>query len=194
MPARMVITHALWIRPQGSAALDSTERRRARDFRGLRQSWTSLTISTHAQFYPWRWIITARPYRVYGASRTIRTIANFKSRRDGVIGRRTGSWSAAAKAGFMRPDPKDPERIYAKIRHGQMTRRDHRRTTCAVFRVSPRRVGNGARTLQFRLQWTEPRCIRERFPCPHTAAQLVLRPGTRGAPGRPFSHGTSRQR
>jgi hypothetical protein len=122
------------------------------------------------------------PYRVYGAQQDNSTVA-IASRDDvGVIGRQNWFPVGGGESGFIAPDPKDPEIIYANSDSGQMTRYDHRTNNFRDVSVYPLDVsGNGAANLQFRLQWTEPLFVSlYDSNVLYTAAQFVLRSPDQG--------------
>ncbi len=168
-------------RSQGSAPPDQRQRRRREHFRGRRQIWTQPYNQPTAQFYHVavdnRW-----PYRVYGAQQDNSTIAIASRDDEGVIGRQDWFDVGGGESGFIAPDPKDPEIIYANSDSGQMTRLDHRTNNLRDVSVYPLDVsGNGAADLRFRLQWTEPLFVSAHDSnVLYTAAQFVLRSPDQG--------------
>ena len=181
MPAPHGDHHALWIDPTDPQRLINGNDGGASISVDRGQAWTSLYNQPTAQFYHVavdnRW-----PYRVYGAQQDNTTIAIASRDDEGVIGRQDWFDVGGGESGFVAPDPKDPDIIYANAESGQMTRLDHRTNNLRDVSVYPLDVsGNGAANLQFRQQWTEPL-----FVSPHdsnvlyTAAQFVLRSPDQG--------------
>ena len=126
LPAPHGDHHALWIDPKNPRRLINGNDGGATISLDSGASWTSLYNQPTAQFYH---VVTDNrfPYRVYGAQQDNSTIA-IASRDDenGVIGRQDWFPVGGGESGFIAPDPKDPEIIYANSDSGQMTRYDHR--------------------------------------------------------------------
>jgi photosystem II stability/assembly factor-like uncharacterized protein len=188
MPAPHGDHHALWIDPTDPRRLINGSDGGASISVDGGRAWSAPYNQPTAQFYHVavdnRW-----PYRVYGAQQDNSTIA-IASRDDmGVIGRQDWFEVGGGESGFIAPDPKNPEIIYANSDSGQMTRLDHRTNNLRDVSVYPLDVsGNGAAGLQFRLQWTEPLFVsRYDSNVLYTAAQLVLRSPDQGRTWRAIS-------
>ncbi len=181
MPAPHGDHHALWIDPKEPRRLINGSDGGASISVDGGKAWTPPYNQPTAQFYHVA-VDNGWPYRVYGAQQDNSTIA-IASRDDvGVIGRQNWFAVGGGESGFIAPDPKDPEIIYANSDSGQMTRYDHRTNNFRDVSVYPLDVsGNGAANLQFRLQWTEPLFV-SRFDSNvlYTAAQFVLRSPDQG--------------
>jgi photosystem II stability/assembly factor-like uncharacterized protein len=181
MPAPHGDHHALWIDPKDPRHLiNGNDGGASISFDGGK-AWTAPYNQPTAQFYHVA-VDNRFPYRVYGAQQDNSTIAIASRDDDGVIGRQDWFEVGGGESGFIAPDPKDAEIIYANSDSGQMTRYDHRTNNFRDVSVYPLDVsGNGAAGLKYRLQWTEPL-----FVSPHdshvlyTAAQMVLRSGDEG--------------
>jgi photosystem II stability/assembly factor-like uncharacterized protein len=181
MPAPHGDHHALWIDPKDPRRLINGSDGGASISVDGGKSWTQPYNQPTAQFYHVavdnRW-----PYRVYGAQQDNSTIAIASRDDDGVIGRQDWFEVGGGESGFIAPDPKNPEIIYANADSGQMTRLDHRTNNLRDVSVYPLDVsGNGASDLQFRLQWTEPLFVSVHDSnVLYTAAQFVLRSPDQG--------------
>jgi photosystem II stability/assembly factor-like uncharacterized protein len=181
MPAPHGDHHALWIDPKDTRHLINGSDGGASISVDGGKSWTQPYNQPTAQFYHVavdnRW-----PYRVYGAQQDNSTIAIASRDDDGVIGRQDWFEVGGGESGFIAPDPKNPEIIYANADSGQMTRLDHRTNNLRDVSVYPLDVsGNGASDLQFRLQWTEPLFVSVHDSnVLYTAAQFVLRSPDQG--------------
>jgi photosystem II stability/assembly factor-like uncharacterized protein len=181
LPAPHGDHHALWIDPQDPRHLiDGNDGGATISMEGGR-AWTQPYNQPTAQFYHVA-VDNHWPYRVYGAQQDNSTIAIASRDDDGVIGRQDWAPVGGGESGYIAPDPKDPEIVYANSESGQITRYDRRTNNYRDVSVYPLDVsGNGAENLQFRLQWTEPL-----FVSPHdsnvlyTAAQFVLRSSDQG--------------
>ncbi len=182
MPAPHGDHHALWIDPKNPRRLINGNDGGATISLDSGASWTAPYNQPTAQFYH---VVTDNgfPYRVYGAQQDNSTIA-IASRNDemGVVGRQDWFPVGGGESGFIAPDPKDPEIIYANSDSGQMTRYDHRTGNLRDVSVFPLDTsGNGASELKYRLQWTEPLFV-SAFDSNvlYTAAQMVLRSADQG--------------
>jgi photosystem II stability/assembly factor-like uncharacterized protein len=181
MPAPHGDHHALWIDPQDPRRLINGNDGGASISLNGGKAWTAPYNQPTAQFYHVA-VDNRFPYRVYGAQQDNSTIAIASRDDDGVIGRQDWFEVGGGESGFIAPDPKNAEIIYANSDSGQMTRYDHKTNNFRDVSVYPLDVsGNGAADLKYRLQWTEPL-----FVSPHdsnvlyTAAQMVLRSGDQG--------------
>lgn len=181
MPAPHGDHHALWIDPKDPHRLINGSDGGTSISVDGGKSWTQPYNQPTAQFYHVavdnRW-----PYRVYGAQQDNTTIAIASRDDEGVIGRQDWFDVGGGESGFIAPDPKDPEIIYANSDSGQMTRLDHRTNNLRDVSVYPLDVsGNGAADLRFRLQWTEPLFVSAHDSnVLYTAAQFVLRSPDQG--------------
>jgi photosystem II stability/assembly factor-like uncharacterized protein len=181
MPAPHGDHHALWIDPKDPRRLINGSDGGASISVDGGKAWTAPYNQPTGQFYHVavdnRW-----PYRVYGAQQDNTTIAIASRDDEGVIGRQDWYQVGGGESGFIAPDPKDPEIIYANSDSGQMTRYDHRTNNFRDVSVYPLDVsGNGAANLQFRLQWTEPLFVSlHDSNVLYTAAQVVLRSADQG--------------
>jgi photosystem II stability/assembly factor-like uncharacterized protein len=181
MPAPHGDHHALWIDPMDTRRLINGSDGGASISMDGGKAWTAPYNQPTAQFYHVavdnRW-----PYRVYGAQQDNSTIAIASRDDDGVIGRQDWYEVGGGESGFIAPDPKDPDVVYANSDSGQMTRYDHRTNNMRDVSVYPLDVsGNGAANLQFRLQWTEPLFVSlHDSNVLYTAAQFVMRSPDQG--------------
>jgi len=188
MPAPHGDHHALWIDPKDPRRLINGSDGGASISVDGGKIWSAPYNQPTAQFYHVavdnRW-----PYRVYGAQQDNSTIAIASRDDDGVIGRQDWFEVGGGESGFIAPDPKDPEIIYANSDSGQMTRYDHRSNNLRDVSVYPLDVsGNGAAELKYRLQWTEPLFVSlHDSNVLYTAAQFVLRSGDQGRTWRKIS-------
>ena len=181
MPAPHGDHHALWIDPNDPRRLINGNDGGASISLDGGKSWTAPYNQPTAQFYHVA-VDDRFPYRVYGAQQDNSTIAIASRDDDGVIGRQDWFEVGGGESGFIAPDPKDSEIIYANAESGQMTRYDHRTNNFRDISVYPLDVsGNGAADLKYRFQWTEPLFVSTHDSnVLYTAAQMVLRSGDQG--------------
>ena len=181
MPAPHGDHHALWIDPKNPQRLiDGSDGGASISMDGGK-AWTAPYNQPTAQFYHVA-VDNHWPYRVYGAQQDNSTIGIASRDDDGVIGRQAWFPVGGGESGYIVPDPKDPEIIYANSDSGQMTRYDHRTNNFRDVSVYPLDVsGNGAENLTYRLQWTEPVLVSQHDSnVLYTAAQFVLRSTNQG--------------
>jgi photosystem II stability/assembly factor-like uncharacterized protein len=181
MPAPHGDHHALWIDPQDTRHLINGSDGGTSISVDGGKAWTQPYNQPTAQFYHVA-VDNHFPYRVYGAQQDNTTIAIDSRDDSGVIGRQNWYEVGGGESGYIAPDPRDPEIVYANSDSGQMTRYDHRTNNLRDVSVYPLDVsGNGAADLKYRLQWTAPL-----FVSPHdsqvlyTGAQYVLKSSDQG--------------
>jgi photosystem II stability/assembly factor-like uncharacterized protein len=181
MPAPHGDHHALWIDPTDTRRMINGNDGGASISVDAGKSWTALYNQPTAQFYHVA-VDNRFPYRVYGAQQDNTTIAIASRNDEGVVGRQDWFQVGGGESGFIAPDPKDPEIIYANSDSGQMTRYDHRTNNFRDVSVYPLDVsGNRAADLQFRLQWTEPLFVSVHDSnVLYTASQYVMRSADQG--------------
>ena len=181
MPAPHGDHHALWIDPKDPQRLINGNDGGASISLDGGKDWTAPYNQPTAQFYHVA-VDNRFPYRVYGAQQDNSTIAIASRDDDGVIGRQDWFEVGGGESGYIAPDPKDSEVIYANSESGQMTRYDRRTNNFRDVSVYPLDVsGNGAADLKYRFQWTEPLFVsRHDSNVLYTAAQMVFRSADQG--------------
>jgi photosystem II stability/assembly factor-like uncharacterized protein len=188
LPAPHGDHHALWIDPRDPRRLINGNDGGATISVDGGKSWTQQYNQPTAQFYHVA-VDNHWPYRIYGAQQDNSTIAIASRDDEGVIGRQDWYEVGGGESGYIAPDPKDSDIVYANADSGQMTRYDHRTGNLRDVSIHPLDVsGNGAEGLEYRIQWTEPV-----FVSPHdsnvlyTAAQFVLKSSDQGRSWRRIS-------
>jgi photosystem II stability/assembly factor-like uncharacterized protein len=148
--------HGLWIDP-----LD-TRRMIASNDGGVTvtldggKNWTREDNQPTAQFYH---VITdtATPYRVYGAQQDSGTVAIVSRSDEGSIDRSDWYDVGGGEAGYIAPDPRDPNIVYAADYQGNITRYDrHIGQVKAITEQPELSDAHGAANLEHRFQWTAP--------------------------------------
>ncbi len=149
-------THDLWIAPNDHLRMINGNDGGACVTYNGGKTWTSLDNQPTAQFYH---VITDNqfPYRVYGAQQDNSTVS-IASRTSGFgIGRADWYPVGGGESGYIAPDPKDPNIVYAGSYDGYLTRYDHRTKQLRNITVWPDNpMGWGAAKLKYRFQWTFP--------------------------------------
>jgi photosystem II stability/assembly factor-like uncharacterized protein len=148
--------HGMWIDPK------NTNRMMVANDGGVTlsldggKSWTRQDNQPTAQFYH---VITdtRTPYYVYGAQQDSSTVAIASRTDSGTIGRQDWYEVGGGEAGYIAPNPADPNIVYAGDYQGNITRFDRRTNQVQSINVSPE-LGDarGAAALEHRFQWTAP--------------------------------------
>jgi photosystem II stability/assembly factor-like uncharacterized protein len=148
--------HGLWIDPR------NTKRMIASNDGGVTvsldggNSWTREDNQPTAQFYH---VITdtRTPYYVYGAQQDNSTVAIASRSDSGEIGRDDWYTVGGGEAGYIAPDPTDPNIVYAGDYQGNIARFDRRTNQVKNIAVLPELSdARGAGGLDHRFQWTAP--------------------------------------
>ncbi len=120
------------------------------------KSWTREDNQPTAQFYH---VITdtRTPYYVYGSQQDSGSVAIASRSDSGTIGREDWYEVGGGEAGYIAPNPTDPNIVYAGDYQGNITRFDRRTNQVKSINVSPE-LGDarGAAALEHRFQWTAP--------------------------------------
>ncbi|MGH9862660.1 MAG: WD40/YVTN/BNR-like repeat-containing protein, partial [Candidatus Acidiferrales bacterium] len=148
--------HGLWIDPTNPQRMINGNDGGATVSVNGGQSWTTLDNQPTAQFYH---VTTDNqfPYYVYGAQQDNSTVAIASRSAGGVIDR--GDWfdAGGCESGYIAPDPRDPNIIFAGCYEGSITRFDKRTGQQQEVNAWPENpMGHGAADLKHRWQWTAP--------------------------------------
>jgi photosystem II stability/assembly factor-like uncharacterized protein len=181
LPAPHGDHHGLWIDPMDPQRLMNSNDGGVTISLDGGRTWTEQNNQPTAQFYHVA-VDNHWPYRLYGAQQDNSTVAIASQSDDGVIARQDWYPVGGGESGYISPDPRDPEIVYAGSDGAIITRYDHR--TNLVQDVSPYPIdssGNGADALKYRFQWTEPVFVSSYDSnVIYTAAQNVLKSSDRG--------------
>ena len=148
--------HGLWIDPANPARMINGNDGGACVSVDGGKSWTRLDNQPTAQFYH---VVTDHrfPYYVYGAQQDNSTVGIASRSDEGAIDRPDWYDVGGGESGYIAPDPRDANVVYAGDYAGLITRLDKR--TGQVQEISPwpeQTAGEGAAGLKHRFQWTEP--------------------------------------
>jgi len=148
--------HGLWIDPA------NTKRMIASNDGGVTvtldggKSWTRQDNQPTAQFYHVT-TDTATPYRIYGPQQDSGTVAIVSRSDDGSIDRTDWYDVGGGEAGYIAPDPRDPNIVYAADYQGNITRYDrHIGQVKSITEQPELSDAHGAANLEHRFQWTAP--------------------------------------
>ncbi len=181
LPAPHGDHHGLWIDPTTPQRLINSNDGGVTISVDGGKTWTEQNNQPTAQFYHVA-VDNHYPYRVYGAQQDNSTVAIASQTNDGVIARQDWYDVGGGESGYISPDPRDPDIVYAGSDAAIITRYDHR--TKLLEDVSPYPLdtsGNGAGELKYRFQWTEPVMVSAYDSnVIYTASQFVLKSSDQG--------------
>ena len=148
--------HGLWIDPRNSKRMIVSNDGGVTVSLDGGKSWTREDNQPTAQFYH---VIadTRTPYYVYGSQQDNSTVAIASRSDDGAIGRDNWYEVGGGEAGYIAPNPADPNIVYAGDYQGNLTRFDRRTNQVQNIAVWPELSdARGAAPLEHRFQWTAP--------------------------------------
>ncbi len=156
--------HGLWIDPM------DTRRMIASNDGGVTvtvdggKNWTAEDNQPTAQFYHVI-IDNETPYRVYGSQQDSGTVAIASRSDNGSIDRTDWYDVGGGEAGYIAPDPRDPDIVYGAEYQGNITRYDRHIGQVKAITVQPELSdAHGAANLEHRFQWTAPVLISQHDP------------------------------
>jgi len=148
--------HGLWIDPANSRRMIASNDGGVTVTLDGGKNWTAQDNQPTAQFYH---VITdtATPYRVYGPQQDSGTVAIVSRSDDGSISSSDWYDVGGGEAGYIAPDPRDPNIVYAADYQGLITRYDrHIGQVKAITEQPELSDAHGAANLEHRFQWTAP--------------------------------------
>jgi photosystem II stability/assembly factor-like uncharacterized protein len=148
--------HGLWIDPTNTDRLIEGNDGGATISYDAGKTWTRQDSQPTAQIYH---VATdnAFPYRIYGDQQDNSSLGILSRGDLGVIGRWDWYPVGGGESGYMAPDPRDPNIVYATGYMGQITRFDHHTSQVQeIGDIADLTDGEGAANLKHRYQWTSP--------------------------------------
>ncbi len=147
--------HGLWIDPNDPNRMIESNDGGANVSTNGGATWTTQANQPTAQFYH---IATDNrfPYWIYGAQQDNTTVG-IASAAPGGIDRPSWHPVGGGESGYVAPDPRDPEIVYAGSYGGEITRYDHhtgQEQNVTPWPINP--IGAAAADQKYRFQWTEP--------------------------------------
>jgi photosystem II stability/assembly factor-like uncharacterized protein len=175
LPAPHGDHHGLWIDPENPERLINGNDGGATISTDGGKTWTSQLNQPTAQFYH---VITDNnfPYYIYGAQQDNSTVGIASYDDEGVITMRDWYAVGGGESGYIAPDPRDHNIVYAGSDSATITRYDHRTEQEKDVSVWPEDTsGEGAKDLKYRFQWTAPVILSPNDPdVMYTSAQYVF--------------------
>ena len=147
--------HDLWIAPNDSQRMIQANDGGANVSFNGGQTWTNQAHPT-AQFYRVA-LDEDFPYGIYGAQQDNTTIKTKSRGNDGVISERDWHPVGGGESGWIAPDPKNLNIVYAGSYGGLLTRYNYLTGQTRGVHVWPDNpMGAGAEAMKFRFQWNFP--------------------------------------
>jgi len=150
--------HGLWIDPSNPARMINSNDGGANITMNGGLSWTTQDNQATGQFYH---VITDNqfPYRVYGSQQDNSSVSIGSRSASSRGGEEKSAFYAVGggEAGYIAPDPRDGNIVYAGSYYGLLTRYDHRTGQTQNISVWPESPGGrAAGDVKYRFQWTFP--------------------------------------
>jgi photosystem II stability/assembly factor-like uncharacterized protein len=148
--------HALWIAPNDPDRMIESDDGGATISTNGGKTWSTEENQPTAQFYRVA-LDEDYPYHVYGAQQDNSTV-RISSRSDGRgIGERDWYPVGGGESGWIAPDPRNSQIVYAGSYDGYLTRYDHSTEQFRNVSVWPDNpMGYGAEGMKYRFQWDFP--------------------------------------
>jgi photosystem II stability/assembly factor-like uncharacterized protein len=148
--------HGLWIDPENPARMIEGDDGGATITTDGGNTWTRQDNQPTAQFYH---VATDNQflYHIYGAQQDNSTVSIASRSDDGAITQRDWYDVGGGESGFVVPDPRNPNIVYAGSYDGLITRFDKstgQTQEISAWPLNP--MGYGAANLVHRFQWTAP--------------------------------------
>jgi photosystem II stability/assembly factor-like uncharacterized protein len=182
LPAPHGDHHALWIDPTNPDRMINGNDGGATITVDGGKNWTTQYNQPTAQFYH---VATDNQflYHVYGAQQDNSTVSIASRTDDGYIGRQHWYDVAGGESGYVVPDPRDANVVYAGSGQGLVTRWDKRTMQAQDITTWPVDYsGHGAADMKYRLGWTEPIQISPHDPdVIYTAGEVIFKSTDHGA-------------
>jgi photosystem II stability/assembly factor-like uncharacterized protein len=180
--------HGLWIAPEDPQRMINGNDGGAAISTNGGRTWSTQQNQPTAQFYH---VITDNqfPYRVYGAQQDNSTVSIASRTSGGGIDQTDWYAVGGGESGYIAPDPRDPNIVYAGTYYGVMTRYDHRLGESRNISVWPETPGGRpAKDVKYRFQWTAPIVISPVDPTAlYTAANVLFKSTDQGQSWRAIS-------
>jgi photosystem II stability/assembly factor-like uncharacterized protein len=148
--------HGMWIDPEDPRRMIVSNDGGVTISLDAGKTWSREDNQPTGQFYH---VITdiRTPYYVYGSQQDSGSVAIASRSNEGSIERQDWYDVGGGEAGYIAPDPRDPNIVYAGDYEGLITRFDKRTGQVKDIDVQPEiSDGSGAATLEHRFQWTAP--------------------------------------
>ncbi len=148
--------HDLWISPENPQRMIEANDGGAAVSQDGGKTWSSVENQPTAQFYRVA-LDQDFPYHAYGAQQDNSTVRIATRTSTGAITDRDWYDVGGGESGWIAPDPRDSEIVYAGSYGNLITRQDHHTGQTRNINAWPDNpMGYGAESLKYRFQWSFP--------------------------------------
>ena len=148
--------HALWIAPNDPERMIEGDDGGATVTTNGGKTWSTEDNQPTAQFYRVA-LDNDYPYHIYGAQQDNTTVRIASRSDSGGIGERDWYAVGGGESGWVAPDPRNSQIVYAGSYDGYLTRYDHSTGQYRDVSVWPDNpMGYGAEGMKYRFQWDFP--------------------------------------
>jgi len=180
--------HALWVAPDNPLRMIQGNDGGANISNDGGRTWSSIMNQPTAQFYRVA-LDNDFPYNLYGAQQDNTTV-RIASRAPG-FGITEQNWYdvGGGESGWIAPDPRDSQIVYAGSYDGLITRQDHRTGQSRNINAWPdNTMGYGVDAMKYRFQWSYPIAFSPHDPKTlYIGANVLLKTTNEGQSWEPIS-------
>ena len=180
--------HALWIAPDNPQRMIEGNDGGATITSDGGRTWSSVMNQPTAQFYRVA-LDNDFPYHIYGAQQDNTTVRTASRTAGGGITEADWYDVGGGESGWIAPDPKDSEIVYAGSYDGLITRQDHHTGQMRDINAWPdNTMGYGVEAMKYRFQWSYPIAFSPHDPKTlYIGAQVLLKSTNEGQSWEPIS-------
>ena len=180
--------HALWIAPEDPMRMINGNDGGANITNDGGRTWSSIMNQPTGQFYRVA-LDSDFPYNIYGAQQDNTTVRIASRTAGSGITERDWYDVGGGESGWVAPDPRDSQIVYAGSYGGLLTRYDHRTGQTRNINAWPDNpMGYGVEAMKYRFQWNFPVVFSPHDPKTlYSGANVVLKTTNEGQSWEPIS-------
>jgi photosystem II stability/assembly factor-like uncharacterized protein len=180
--------HGLWIAPDNPLRMIQSNDGGANISNDGGRTWSSDMNQPTAQFYRVA-LDNDFPYNIYGAQQDNSTVRTASRTATGGITEQNWYDVGGGESGWIAPDPRNSEIVYAGSYDGLITRQDHRTGQSRDINAWPdNTMGYGVDAMKYRFQWSYPIAFSPHDPKTlYIGANVLLKTTNEGQSWEPIS-------
>jgi photosystem II stability/assembly factor-like uncharacterized protein len=180
--------HDLWIAPNDPQRMIESNDGGANITYDGGRTWSTINNQPTAQFYRVA-LDNDFPYNIYGAQQDNSTVRTASRTSGGGIAERDWYDVGGGESGWIAPDPRDSQIVYAGSYDGLITRQDHRTGQSRDINAWPdNTMGYGVDAMKYRFQWSYPIAFSPHDPKTlYIGANVLLKTTNEGQSWEPIS-------
>ncbi len=180
--------HDMWIAPDNPLRMIESNDGGANISNDGGRTWSTLMNQPTAQFYRVA-LDNDFPYNVYGAQQDNTTVRTASRTAGGGITEQDWYDVGGGESGWIAPDPRDSQIVYAGSYDGLITRQDHRTSQSRNINAWPdNTMGYGVEAMKYRFQWSYPIAFSPHDPKTlYIGANVLLKTTNEGQSWEPIS-------